>query len=222
MQAFPYGRGTCGRPRSSCMRRRSTQRITAGRSRPSPLPVRPKLERHASRRGIETIRHVIVIMQENRSFDSYFGTFPGADGIPRAGGDFAVCLPDPRSGGCQKPYHDSAQVNGGGQHDADVASEDVDGGRMDGFVRMAEAPGGRGCGGRAFRLLVVGSARRDGLPRRTRDTELLALGARLHAAGPDVRVERFMEPSRAPLPRVRMVGPLHAQADPASCVKTTS
>jgi phospholipase C len=110
----------------------------------------PKLERHASRRGIDTIRHVIVIMQENRSFDSYFGTFPGADGIPRAGGDFAVCLPDPRSGGCQKPYHDSAQVNGGGQHDADVATEDVDGGRMDGFVRTAEAPGGRGCGGAAF------------------------------------------------------------------------
>ena len=32
--------------------------------------------------GIHKIRHVIVIMQENRSFDSYFGTYPGADGIP--------------------------------------------------------------------------------------------------------------------------------------------
>jgi phospholipase C len=30
-------------------------------------------------RGIHKIKHVIVIMQENRSFDSYFGTFPGAD-----------------------------------------------------------------------------------------------------------------------------------------------
>src|SRR5947208_9328988 len=28
------------------------------------------------------IKHVIIIMQENRSFDEYFGTFPGADGIP--------------------------------------------------------------------------------------------------------------------------------------------
>lgn len=27
------------------------------------------------------IKHVFVIYQENRSFDSYFGTFPGADGI---------------------------------------------------------------------------------------------------------------------------------------------
>src|SRR4029077_17351841 len=28
--------------------------------------------------GIHKIKHVIVIMQENRSFDSYFGTYPGA------------------------------------------------------------------------------------------------------------------------------------------------
>jgi len=32
--------------------------------------------------GIHTIKHVIIVMQENRSFDSYFGTYPGADGIP--------------------------------------------------------------------------------------------------------------------------------------------
>ncbi len=31
-----------------------------------------------SLQGIHKIRHVIVIMQENRSFDSYFGTYPGA------------------------------------------------------------------------------------------------------------------------------------------------
>lgn len=33
------------------------------------------------------IRHVIVIMQEDRSFDHYFGTYPGANGIPN---DFKV------------------------------------------------------------------------------------------------------------------------------------
>jgi phospholipase C len=33
----------------------------------------------------EKIKHIIVIMQENRSFDHYFGTFPGADGIPNNG-----------------------------------------------------------------------------------------------------------------------------------------
>jgi phospholipase C len=35
-----------------------------------------------SNSGIHKIQHIIVIMQENRSFDTYFGTFPGADGIP--------------------------------------------------------------------------------------------------------------------------------------------
>ena len=36
--------------------------------------------------GIHKIKHVIIIMQENRSFDSYFGTYPGADGIPTRNG----------------------------------------------------------------------------------------------------------------------------------------
>jgi len=99
-------------------------------------------------RDIHAIKHVIVVMQENRSFDSYFGTFPGADGIPRHDGRFMVCLPDPRAGHCQRPYHDRSLVNGGGPHDAGPAREDADGGRMDGFVRMAESPGGRGCGAR--------------------------------------------------------------------------
>ena len=36
--------------------------------------------------GIHKIKHIIVIEQENRSFDSYFGTYPGADGIPMANG----------------------------------------------------------------------------------------------------------------------------------------
>src|SRR5436190_22164792 len=66
--------------------------------------------------GIHKIKHVIVIMQENRSLDSYFGTFPGADGIPMKGGKPAVCLPDPRYGGCQAPYPDHADENHGGGH----------------------------------------------------------------------------------------------------------
>ena len=40
--------------------------------------------------GIHKIQHVVVITQENRSFDTYFGTYPGANGIP--GG---VCLRRP-------------------------------------------------------------------------------------------------------------------------------
>src|SRR5437588_9999224 len=34
-------------------------------------------------RAAETpIQHVVILMQENRSFDHYFGLFPGADGLP--------------------------------------------------------------------------------------------------------------------------------------------
>src|SRR3954449_9736388 len=92
-----------------------------------------------SHRGIHRIKHVVVIMQENRSFDSYFGTFPGADGLPTDGhGNFTTCVPDPRTGACDHPFHDSNQVNGGALHNGGSARADIDGGRMDGFVRTAE------------------------------------------------------------------------------------
>jgi len=87
--------------------------------------------------GIHTIKHVIVIMQENRSFDSYFGTFPGADGIPMQNGVPTVCVPDPLLGTCQKPYHDTANRNAGGPHDHRDAIADIDGGKMDGFIAQA-------------------------------------------------------------------------------------
>jgi phospholipase C len=86
--------------------------------------------------GIHKIKHVIIIEQENRSFDSYFGTFPGADGIATRNGALSVCVPNP-AGGCTKPYHDKADVNGGGPHGLPSAEADVDGGAMDGFIAQA-------------------------------------------------------------------------------------
>jgi len=85
--------------------------------------------------GIHKIKHVIIVMQENRSFDSYFGTFPGADGIPTRHGVPAVCLPNP-AGGCVRPYRDTNDRNGGGPHGAGNAVADVAGGKMNGFVRQ--------------------------------------------------------------------------------------
>ncbi|MGB0096130.1 MAG: alkaline phosphatase family protein [Solirubrobacteraceae bacterium] len=103
--------------------------------------------------GIHKIKHVVVIMQENRSFDSYFGTFPGADGIPINGGVATVCLPDPAAGGCVRPYHDTADRNRGGPHGFANATADVAGGAMDGFIGQAEhagvcAPNDPSCGRR--------------------------------------------------------------------------
>ncbi len=77
-------------------------------------------------------------MQENRSFDSYFGTFPGADGIPMRNGVPRPCLPQLTALRCVRPYPDHSDVNGGGPHGALQAVKDVDGGRMDGFVRAAQ------------------------------------------------------------------------------------
>jgi phospholipase C len=87
--------------------------------------------------SIHKIRHIVIIMQENRSFDTYFGTFPGADGIPMSNGAPTVCVPAP-AGACVRPFHDSEDLNRGGPHGAGAAIADVDGGRMDGFVRAAQ------------------------------------------------------------------------------------
>jgi phospholipase C len=94
--------------------------------------------------GIHKIQHVVIIMQENRSFDTYFGTYRGANGIPGLAGNRGrvPCLPDPSNGGCVRPFHDAADLNNGGPHGADNSVADIDstpsGDKMDGFVVQAE------------------------------------------------------------------------------------
>ncbi len=83
--------------------------------------------------GIHKIQHVVIVMQENRSFDSYFGTYPGANGIPAG-----VCVPDPLHGGCVAPFHDPNDKNYGGPHGHGAFVADLDGGKLDGFVGEAE------------------------------------------------------------------------------------
>ena len=89
-------------------------------------------------RGIRLIRHVIIIMQENRSFDSYFGVYPGADGIPMSNGVPTVCVPDPMTGQCVRPFVDHNDSVQGGPHTSPAAIADIDGGKMDGFIKEAE------------------------------------------------------------------------------------
>ncbi len=92
------------------------------------------------------IQHIVIIMQENRTFDHYFGTYPGAHGIPRnASGVPSVCVPDPLAGICLRPYHSPNQVNFGGPHVAPAAVADVNNGKMDGFVAEWEI-GKQNCG----------------------------------------------------------------------------
>ena len=99
-------------------------------------PLTPQAGAQAT--GIHKIRHVIIIMQENRSFDTYFGTFPGAVGIPMRKGVPTVCSPDPATGKCVKPFLTHQDKQGGGPHVAAASVADVNGGKMNGFVTAAE------------------------------------------------------------------------------------
>jgi len=101
---------------------------------------------HAARAGIP-IKHVIIIMQENRSFDHYFGTYPGANGIPNG-----TCVPlDPanQSAGCVTPFHDQNDINAGGPHTAADAQFDLDDGfswaKLDGFVAAQQTGMEKSC-----------------------------------------------------------------------------
>ncbi|MFL5895597.1 MAG: alkaline phosphatase family protein [Thermoleophilaceae bacterium] len=134
---------------SACSHLRAEEKHESRRAERRESEAHQRSERRTARRcrmkheragsGIEKIKHVVVVMQENRSFDTYFGTFPGADGLPRdKKGEFTACVPDPRAGNCQKPFHSSADTNAGGPHYHDSADADIDGGKMDGFIKTVE------------------------------------------------------------------------------------
>jgi phospholipase C len=112
------------------------------------------------------IQHVIVIMQENRSYDQYFGTYPGGTGLPvDQNGNFTACLsiptplptptPAPPPGyqpnypNCVFPYHDRNGVNNGSGHSNGDALADIDNYKMDGFAttQFNDAQNGGSCNG---------------------------------------------------------------------------
>ncbi len=77
-----------------------------------------------------------MITQENRSFDDYFGTYPGADGIPMKKGIASACVPMSQAS-CVRPYHTRTDVDGGGPHSHAAALLDINGGKMNGFIAEA-------------------------------------------------------------------------------------
>ena len=95
----------------------------------------------ADREGIFKLDHLVFIILENRSFDHYFGTYPGADGIPKK-----VCVPDPEyNDKCTSPYHSDQLINNGGPHGHPHSVVDVNKGKMDGFIRSAALGGDSFC-----------------------------------------------------------------------------
>jgi phospholipase C len=78
------------------------------------------------------IKHIINIIQENHTFDNYFGTYPGANGIPKN-----VCMPfdpDHANDGCIKPFL-STNVSPEDMSHGYLSSRIAhDNGKMDGFM----------------------------------------------------------------------------------------
>ena len=82
--------------------------------------------------GVTPIQRVIVIMKENHGFDNYFGTFPGADGIPAN-----ASLPD-GAGGMVKPHWLDTSWTLDLPHSRADMLEAFDGGKNDLFAAVAE------------------------------------------------------------------------------------
>ena len=82
--------------------------------------------------AINPIKHIVVIMQENRSFDNYFGTYPGANGIPK---NTCISL-SPRypAVGCVKPFLSTDPISGDLPHGYQSSIAAYDNGKMDGFM----------------------------------------------------------------------------------------
>lgn len=86
------------------------------------------------------IKHFLMLLQENHSFDNYFGIYPGADTIPPD-----TCMPlDPvqESLGCVAPFHLGDLPISDLLHTRDTFAGQYRDGRMNGFVSQHLAEGG--------------------------------------------------------------------------------
>ena len=76
------------------------------------------------REGIGRVKHIVFIVKENRTFDTYFGTFPGVDGATT--GKLSTGKTIPLRHGPDVTPHDI-------DHSYQAAVEAIDGGAMDKF-----------------------------------------------------------------------------------------
>jgi len=89
----------------------------------------------AGPRGLKTktpIQHLVFVMQENHTFDNYFGTYPGADGTP-ANTRMPVDSKNLQAG-YVTPWHIGESTITDLSHNANSFKDQFNGGKMDGFV----------------------------------------------------------------------------------------
>lgn len=92
---------------------------------PTAVPTKPV--RHST--PADPIKHVIIIVRENHSFDNMFGRFPGADGTRLA-----------RVGSKTKPLGVTPdRVSHDLGHGGNSAVVSIDGGRMNDFYKVVDA-----------------------------------------------------------------------------------
>ncbi len=87
--------------------------------------------------AVSPITKVVIVLQENHTFDNYFGTYPSADGTAGQ----AICLPNtPGSAPCTAPFHLTSPVPAEMSHNWASAHADFHAGAMDGFVYAEKSP----------------------------------------------------------------------------------
>jgi phospholipase C len=86
------------------------------------------------------IDHIFVLMQENRSFDHYFGTMPGVEGIPAG-----ATNPD-ADGAPVSTFHTSEYCIEDVAHGWRASHVQYNDGAVDGFVTTNDPEGGRALG----------------------------------------------------------------------------
>ena len=150
-------------------------------------------------------------MQENRSFDTYFGTFPGADGIPMKNGTPVACFPirakrvhAPVSRYQRSQSRRSAQRSDRRTTTSTAARWTDSSRRRRTRVAVAAIPTRRTAPAPRTSSVITTAA----------DSQLLALRARLRAARSALRAERVVESAAASLHGFGVVGEMHAAGRP--------
>jgi phospholipase C len=106
------------------------------------------------------VKHVFVLIQENHTFDNYFGLYPGTNGqsvenLASSTAQALDCVPDPQTGGCQRPFLISANPNSpsyvvdapditGGNNGRYDQQASINRGAMNGFLADVDGRADRG------------------------------------------------------------------------------
>jgi phospholipase C len=114
------------------------------------LPALPGYAAAAEPKTRTPIKHLVSLMQENHSFDNYFGHYPGADGIPK--GRCMPVNPAKPKGRCVKPFRIGGRQIEDLNHSIDVFKAQYRRGKMDGFVSAT----GQATGDRSAEVLPMG------------------------------------------------------------------